>query len=557
MRFQTAALLVVSLAAACSSTQDSFPKGWGKVGTTRGYHDGPKIVFGPTGTGRYAEALLGAYDDQAAMTTVAFADRYYREPGNDGFEATIDHLLGKLEDRGFGTQDGYELRVIETELSHPAWTPVRAALTLIFANSATQELHQFCDGDDKDRTMLPANAPAASVEGAIARTLDELDAGEFLVTDRPLGSVLGEADKRGAAAVLSSYLMAFNHDPTGRDRHLDAIHYGGVAVGTTMPVAHISPRTHALLTDGKLRNIAKLRFEAEVRLDERSLRTVVASIVGSDRPHEVVTLVAHVQEPGANDNASGVGGMLEAAITLQRAIEQGLVERPRRTIAFVWGDEVEASRIFLDHTEREPIVGISADMIGQSLEETGAVCLLERGPDPGALTPLPPDEHTAWGAGKVNPDHIIPSGLALIARNALVDVGIVAGGWQTREHPWEGGSDHDVFLARGIPAILIWHFTDFAYHTSLDRMSMVDPRELQLTAVSLLTTACGVADARPEDMKRYVDGLNHERYERQGAQVIEGAPEEVAEQWGEWSSGARRWLAALCNGTPLPNTRAR
>jgi len=194
-------------------------------------------------------------------------------------------------------------------------------------------------------------------------------------------------------------------------------------------------------------------------------------------------------------------------------------------------------------------------MIGQSLEETGAVCLLERGPDPGALTPLPPDEHTAWGAGPVNPDHVIPSGLALIARNALVDVGIEAGEWQTREHPWEGGSDHDVFLAQGIPAILFWHFTDFAYHTSLDRMSMVDSRELRLTAVSLLTAACGVADARPEDLKRYVDGLNHERYERQGSQVLEGAPEEVAEQWGQWSSGARRWLAALCNGLPLPNTR--
>ena len=298
-----------------------------------------------------------------------------------------------------------------------------------------------------------------------------------------------------------------------------------------------------------------LSLEAEVRLDERSLRTVVATIVGSDRPHEVVTLVAHVQEPGANDNASGVGGMLEAALTLQRAIEQGLVERPRRTIAFVWGDEYEATRVFLDHTEREPIAGISADMIGQSLEETGAVCLLERGPDPGALTPLPPDEHTDWGARQVNPAHIIPSGLALIARNALVDVGIEAGEWQTREHPWEGGSDHDVFLARGIPAILIWHFTDFAYHTSLDRMSMVDPRELRLTAVSLLTTACGVADAGLEDLKRYIDGLHRERYERQGSQVIEGAPEEVAEQWGRWSSEARRWLAALCNGMPLPATR--
>ncbi|MEE8467931.1 MAG: hypothetical protein V3T22_05720, partial [Planctomycetota bacterium] len=169
MRSKTAdslvALLVASLAASCSSPEPTFPEGWGLVGTTRGYHDGPEIVFGPTGTSRYAGPLLKAYDEQAAMATVEFADRYYREPGNDGFEATIDHLLAKLTGKGFGTRDGYELAVHETELSHPAWTPVRAALTLHLAGTTIQELHQFHAGDDQDRTMLPTHAPSASIEG--------------------------------------------------------------------------------------------------------------------------------------------------------------------------------------------------------------------------------------------------------------------------------------------------------------------------------------------------------------------------------------------------------
>ena len=62
-------LLGASLAASCSSTKPSMPEGWGVVGTTRGYHDGPEIVFGPTGTSRYAGPLLEAYDEQAAMAT--------------------------------------------------------------------------------------------------------------------------------------------------------------------------------------------------------------------------------------------------------------------------------------------------------------------------------------------------------------------------------------------------------------------------------------------------------------------------------------------------------
>ena len=67
------ALLAASLAASCSSTKPSLPEGWGTVGTTRGYHDGPKVVFGPSGTARYAAPLLEAYDERSAMASVTFA----------------------------------------------------------------------------------------------------------------------------------------------------------------------------------------------------------------------------------------------------------------------------------------------------------------------------------------------------------------------------------------------------------------------------------------------------------------------------------------------------
>ena len=211
-------------------------------------------------------------------------------------------------------------------------------------------------------------------------------------------------------------------------------------------------------------------------------------------------------------------------------------------------DEFRQSESWLDSTTLKPIAGISSDMTGQSRKETGAKALLERNYDPGALKPLLPDKHTPWGAGQVDPDEIAPNGLAVIARCAMADVSMLEGGtWLTAEHPWEGGSDHDKFIDRGIPAVLLWHFTDFAYHTSLDRLKFVDPEEMRRTGVALLATGLAVANAGASDLDRFVRALERERQVRIAA--AEGAKDrELAQHWEKWCVGTREWLRNLCLG---------
>jgi hypothetical protein len=237
---------------------------------------------------------------------------------------------------------------------------------------------------------------------------------------------------------------------------------------------------------------------------------------------------------------------------LARLLRAESIAWPRRSIAFVWGDEMVQSRVWFERSGREAIAGISSDMTGQSRKKTGAIPLLERMPDPGAVLPLPPDEHTPWGESPVEAGSLAPNGLAVIARCALADVGQrVGGGWETREHPWEGGSDHDVFIQEhGVPAVLFWHFTDFAYHTSLDRLAHVDPEEMRRTAVAILATAMAVADAKPTDLERYLDSLRIESGVRLAA-CTDAGEEENAELWRAWVKGSRMWLRALCLGLPL------
>ncbi|MCK6447418.1 MAG: M28 family peptidase [Planctomycetes bacterium] len=574
--FGASVWLVPGLLSACDSTPKipeeflrSIPPG---PTVMEGHHVGPAVTVGTTGPARYAAALHARFDAERAFEDVRFIDRFYRAPANDGYEAVLARIEARLAAGGFGTKSGFELEVLEAPLEargwHSdgripalAWTPLGGKLALAGPGGFELVLHAFDDESAVDRVMLPVNTPSASVRAPIALGLEHLDPGEVLVTaSAPTSSVLSRAHELGAVAVASSYLEPYNVDARGEWRELSAIQFGTVPYGVPIPVVRISPLSYLEIKNGHGRDPGvELVIETRVKLDERPLRTVCARVTGRDRPDEAIVIASHVQEPGACDNASGVAGLVESALALAAAIEAGEIERPSRTLVFLWGDEFRQTSTWLAQTTMKPIAGLSSDMTGESAEKTGAVALLERMPDPAALETLPPDEHTPWGARAVEASALRPNGLAIVARCALFDVAALdaaanagttdARPWKTAEHPYEGGSDHDILIERGIPAALFWHFTDFAYHTSLDRLDHVDPAELKRMAVAILSTASALADPRPEDLQRYLDSLNEELHVRTGA-ARTASDEELAREWREWFVGARHWLRTECLRLP-------
>ena len=512
----------------------------------RSQHTGPAVARGDSGSARYSAKLYGTFDAAHALALTEFADGFYREPANEGYEKVLDRLEAELRGAGYGAHDGLTLNVMRTPRKDPAWTPLSARLALHTASGETV-LAEFRAPADPARTMLPRNAPSAHVTGTLALALTDVRAGDVLVLDEsPSSEVLADAHTRGAVLVLAAGLASYNVDPTGAERHLDAIPYGSVRVPSPLPVARISPRTYTALAQARRESdSARVTFDAEVRCEERELRTLVATITGAARPTEAVVVAAHVQEPGACDNASGLAGACEVALGIARALRAGELERPVRSLVFVWGEEHAQSRLFLAETPLDVIAGISADMLGESSTATGAVALLERLPDPGAVKTLPPDVHTAWGAREVRADELPAGGLATIARCALLDVAALDGAWKTSEHPFEGGSDHDEFLKRGIPGVLFWHFPDFAYHTSLDRLAHVDGEELRRMATVVGACALAVADAQPRDLDRYLASLRLE-VDLRCAAARAAEDEELVTQWRTWGTNARQWLRHLC-----------
>jgi len=547
--------LLVALPPAVACASSGLPAALEEVeasvadAASQDWHRGPEVHVDEKGTTRFVRALNANFDTERSMETVRFTDRFYRAPANPAYDAVLDHVAERLRASGFGGEDPrLKLEFLEMPMELPAWTPVSGSLTLKRGGSESR-LHGFERPEDTDRVMLPINAPGCDVEGRVAMHLDELEAGMILVTDVTLTQVMRRATSRGAAAVVSSALRTFNEDPSGQERHLDAIQYRLLRTPPSIPVIQISPRSYQAIESACLRDAegTRLAVKAVVEKEARPLRTLVATVVGQGRPDEAVAMSSHVQEPGACDNATGVAGLMESARALVACLRDGSLQWPDRTLVFLWGDEFRQTSMWLDATEKKVVAGISSDMTGQSAD-TGAIALLERMPDPGALVTLDPDVHTPWGAGDVSPEDFAPNGLAVIARCAMIDVGrFEEGGWKSADHPWEGGSDHDVFIERGIPAVLFWHFTDFTYHTSLDRLPFVDPHELRRTAVALLSTALGVADPQPSDLDRYARSLSIEENVRVAA-AMDAGDEDLAALWQNWSLGARAWLRNHCLG---------
>ena len=93
-------------------------------------------------------------------------------------------------------------------------------------------------------------------------------------------------------------------------------------------------------------------------------------------------------------------------------------------------------------------LAIVIDMVGEDPEENGALPLVERMPDPGAIWDRPPlDVHSEWGRGDVRVGQLSGNFLndyvmaAMHERQKRVD-------WPVRSNPYEGGSDHESFLER-------------------------------------------------------------------------------------------------------------
>ena len=229
----------------------------------------------------------------------------------------------------------------------------------------------------------------------------------------------------------------------------------------------------------------KLRARVDALFRTGSLENVEAVLPGSTS--EEILLVAHIchARPSANDNASGVAALLEAARAMNVLFRRGNLPVVRRSVRFLVVPELTGTLAYLaSREERIPrtIAGLNLDMIGQRQEVCGSTLQVERPPRAlpgfsGDLACAVLDELTREGAN-----------FGGSSRFALFRHTITS---------FSGGSDHAILSDPlvGVSCPMVIQFPDRFYHTSEDTPDKVDPTMLARVALLAATYAYTLAIA--------------------------------------------------------------
>ncbi len=240
----------------------------------------------------------------------------------------------------------------------------------------------------------------------------------------------------------------------------------------------------------------KVRLHARVdaELSPGKYCVVSATIPGSSRSEDEIFLVAHLchPRPSANDNASGSGLLLEIARTVLSLIGSGKVERPRRTIRFLWVPETVGTVAFLSkHTELHErlVAGINLDMVGEDQELCRSTLCMDCTPD---SLPSYLNDFVYSMIESVNADY-----------DNMVKLGMVST-YRYARTPFTGGSDHTEFneATVGAPCVGLTQWPDMFYHTSMDTIDKVSEDSLRRVGLAVTTSVLTLANADAETVHR-------------------------------------------------------
>lgn len=452
---------------------------------------------------RWLERLRPRVDGGRALAAVREIARHHRIQSTPGYDEAAGWLTGALQSAGLEPQveraraDGVT-RYLGCPLQE-GWDCERAVATLHGRRGA----EPLADFAARPLSLVQRSDPArgrfplVAVEGGgSAADYDGVDVrGKVVLTRGPVQRAHALAVlERGAAGLLCDGRRLV--PPARTDEHdRDSLAYTSYWWGGDEPRGWgfvLSPARGAELRE---RLAAGERLEVEADIVSRRFATeapLVTATLAGERPGEVL-VTAHLchPRPGANDNASGVAAALEAARALAALAREGGLERPRRTIRFLWMPEFTGTYAWLagdPGRASRTVAALNLDMVGESQADCGSTQLLERAPHfAGSFAEelVARIRYAAQEPGEALTGH---------GRDAPVRMADV---------PYSGGSDHTVWgdPAIGVPCPLLIQWPDRYYHSDLDGPERCDPASLAHAACTAAVYAACLACAGVEETR--------------------------------------------------------
>ncbi len=513
----------------------------------------------------YLNQVRPVINGNLAYDTTDFVEDYWRVAGNTGFNATIHRIAQQLEKAGYileekaSIKDSLTYRIEARPMEHPTWEPISGFLKISGAKDTL--LHM-----STNRNMVYLHSVATPAEGVTAEIVNvDMDqkapiSGKIVYTETRAGHVYDRMVKEGAIGIITynnpNYLKPEKHQNSIQFRSLppqDPTGLWGIA---------LSFAANEELKKAMAKGQTQVKVQLETKRYPSKELTLVANIRGSSQPKERLVFSAHVQEPGANDNASGVGVQLEMAVATARLLQQKSISL-NRSLTFLWGDEIISTRRYIaDDAQRAKGIkwGISLDMVGENTTLTGGSFLIEKMPDPSAIWTRGKDQHTEWGGEVLRLEDMAPHYLNDIIISIFQKQGNYAQ-WKVNTNPFEGGSDHTPFLDANIPGLLLWHFTDEFYHTDQDRIDKVSKTTLRNVATGALASALYLLNAdtpTAHEILQTIETAALERLKDEWAISAQSrdpkAEKAILDAWGAWYLQA---MATVSELEPVPTKEFR
>ena len=431
------------------------------------------------------EALSGETAKEYAIAI----SRFHRVQGSRGYRESAAYILEKLHRAGFGEEDAWieslrsdgrteyqtwqspsgwdiewaELRMVEPRRERLAGYPEIAMSLMTYSNPG------------RARGELVWVGPGTRDADYVGKDV----AGKLVLCTGYGGDVHRLAVLKYGAQAVVCYL-----DDERAQEYPDMLAYTGIWPRTEeldrVRFGFNLTRRQGERLRGMLASGERLVLEAEVEgtgLEPFFMDVPVAVIRGTDPEAGELVYSGHLDHPkeSANDNASGSAAMLDMAITIRALVEAERLPPPKRTIRFLWVPEFYGTMAYLDaHPELagpaldgKTLGNINMDMVGENLEIIHTKMILTRTP---ASIPSVLNDVVENMAAMVRGMNI------RTPRGSLSEPNILS-------VPYSGGSDHNIFIDRKIPGVMLGHAPDYTHHTSEDTPDKVDPVELERSEV--------------------------------------------------------------------------
>lgn len=513
-----------------------------------------------------ARALANELSGELAKRNLEVMATFHRQRGSAGFHAAAEFVAERLRAYGLGDVEILQFPadgkiVYGTQRSRPAWDGQVGELSeLRHVGVVSKDRKILAEGEQAIRLSDYRSEPVVLAEDSESAdvTADLVDVGEgteerdyagkdvkgkiVLVSAQP-GAVEDLAVGKLGAAGIVSYAQNQKTAWWGEDENL--IRWGHLDTFSPNKTFGfmVSLKTARGLRE-RLAHGETIHLHAVVKAGQHpgNYEVVTAAIPGADPKlkDQEIAFSCHLdhQRPGANDNTSGCATILEVARTLQELLGEGKLERPARTIRFLFPPEIEGTLTLLNaqpEFARRIKAVVHMDMVGGG-PQTKAVFHVTRGP---MSLPSFVDD-VAWAFAEwVNEESY------QFAATGKADYPMVApeGGKEPLRAEYSAytmGSDHDVYQdsSFGIPAIYLNDWPDRYIHTNFDSAANIDPTKLKRAAFIGAASGYFLAAMNEDSAKSALMAVDIARLLRANSAGLEAA--QLSE--GESSNLLRQYL---------------